>query len=86
MTNDVEQRKALYASVWRWHFYAGLYVAPFLVILAFTGLVMLARDPIDRWQLGELLTTRPAGVLSRIKRGSTRLERARAVSARPRRQ
>lgn len=30
-----------YFIAWRWHFYAGLYVAPFLVMLAATGLVML---------------------------------------------
>ena len=30
-----------YAAVWRWHFYAGLYVIPFLVMLATTGLIML---------------------------------------------
>jgi uncharacterized iron-regulated membrane protein len=41
--NDVQERKMLHAAVWRWHFYAGLYVAPFLIILACTGLVMLAR-------------------------------------------
>ncbi|MBR9763059.1 MAG: PepSY domain-containing protein [Rhodobacteraceae bacterium] len=26
---------------WRWHFYAGLYVIPFLIMLAVTGLIML---------------------------------------------
>lgn len=30
-----------YFVAWRWHFYAGLYVAPFLCILAASGLVML---------------------------------------------
>lgn len=30
-----------YFTVWRWHFYAGMFVAPFLVILAFTALGML---------------------------------------------
>ena len=30
-----------YFAAWRWHFYAGLYVMPFLVMLATTGLVML---------------------------------------------
>lgn len=30
-----------YAAVWRWHFYAGLYVIPFLTMLAVTGLAML---------------------------------------------
>lgn len=30
-----------YATAWRWHFYSGLYVAPFLLMLAATGLVMV---------------------------------------------
>ena len=31
----------LYFAAWRWHFYAGLYVIPFLLMLATTGLIML---------------------------------------------
>ncbi|WP_424968027.1 PepSY-associated TM helix domain-containing protein [Dinoroseobacter sp. S375] len=31
----------LYFAAWRWHFYAGLFVIPFLAILAVTGLMML---------------------------------------------
>ncbi|MEP2781885.1 MAG: PepSY domain-containing protein [Pseudoruegeria sp.] len=30
-----------YLAAWRWHFYAGLYVIPFLIMLAVTGLIML---------------------------------------------
>jgi len=30
-----------HATAWRWHFYAGLYVVPFLIMLAFTGAVMV---------------------------------------------
>jgi len=30
-----------YAIAWRWHFYSGLYVVPFLIMLAITGLVMV---------------------------------------------
>jgi uncharacterized iron-regulated membrane protein len=30
-----------YLLIWRWHFYAALYVMPFLLMLALTGLVML---------------------------------------------
>lgn len=33
--------RALYQAAWRWHFYAGLLVAPVLCLLALTGLVML---------------------------------------------
>ena len=31
----------LYRAVWRWHFYAGLFVVPFLIVLASTGLIIL---------------------------------------------
>lgn len=37
----------LYRAVWRWHFYAGLYVVPFLVMLAVTGLMMLWISVLD---------------------------------------
>lgn len=30
-----------YFAVWRWHFYTGVLVTPFLMLLAATGLVML---------------------------------------------
>ena len=30
-----------YHFIWRWHFYAGLIVAPFLIILALTGSLIL---------------------------------------------
>lgn len=37
----------LYRAVWRWHFYAGLLVLPFLISLAVTGGLYLFRDEID---------------------------------------
>ena len=36
-----QQANRRYLSVWRWHFYAGFFVAPFLILLAATGLAML---------------------------------------------
>lgn len=41
MAEGGARRNLLYFAVWRWHFYAGLYVAPFLIMLAATGLLML---------------------------------------------
>ncbi|WP_029352661.1 PepSY domain-containing protein [Bosea sp. 117] len=38
----------LYRAVWRWHFYAGLMVLPFMALLAVTGGLYLFRDAIDR--------------------------------------
>lgn len=37
----------LYRAVWRWHFYAGLIVLPFLITLAVTGALYLFRDEIE---------------------------------------
>ncbi len=31
----------LYFLAWRWHFYAGLFVVPFLIMLAVTGFFMM---------------------------------------------
>lgn len=39
--SDKPLASRFYIAAWRWHFYAGLYVAPFLLMLAVTGLVML---------------------------------------------
>lgn len=39
---DTQKRdRAFYFAAWRWHFYAGLFVIPFLLMLAVTGLVMM---------------------------------------------
>ncbi|MGO4386791.1 PepSY-associated TM helix domain-containing protein [Microvirga sp. 2YAF29] len=37
----------LYRAVWRWHFYAGLLVLPFLITLSITGGLYLFKDEID---------------------------------------
>ncbi|NQX66094.1 PepSY domain-containing protein [Paenibacillus alba] len=37
----------LYAAVWRWHFYAGMIFAPFLVILAVTGGIYVFKPQIE---------------------------------------
>ena len=36
--NTASQR---YFTIWRWHFYAGIFVAPLLMVLAITGLAMI---------------------------------------------
>jgi len=38
---------AAYRAVWRWHFYAGLLVLPFLMLMALTGGLYLFKDEID---------------------------------------
>src|SRR5688572_2739097 len=41
LQRDPAASSRLYRANWRWHFYAGLYVAPFLLMLATTGLIMV---------------------------------------------
>lgn len=41
MSNDTQTPNRLYFAVWRWHFYAGLYVIPFLIMLSVTGILMI---------------------------------------------
>jgi uncharacterized iron-regulated membrane protein len=40
---------AFYRTVWRWHFYAGLFCIPFIVWLACTGSIYLFRPQIEAW-------------------------------------
>ncbi len=40
----------LFRTLWRWHFYAGLFVIPFVIVLATSGTVFLFKPQIDRWE------------------------------------
>ncbi len=44
---EVSRAKSIYFMTWRWHFYAGLFVIPFMIMLSITGLVMLFDDEIE---------------------------------------
>ncbi|MCC9623987.1 PepSY domain-containing protein [Thalassospira sp. MA62] len=45
---------SLYRAVWRWHFYAGLLILPFMVLMAVTGAAYIYRDEIDDWYHADL--------------------------------
>lgn len=49
-----------YFAAWRWHFYAGLYVIPFLIMLAVTGLAMLWISTLSGRD-GEWIAVEPTG-------------------------
>jgi len=44
------RQNALYRTIWRWHFYAGVFVIPFILILSVTGAVFLFKPQIERWE------------------------------------
>lgn len=45
--------KALYRTIWRWHFYAGLFCIPFVIVLAVTGAIYLFKPHYEYWQESE---------------------------------
>jgi uncharacterized iron-regulated membrane protein len=38
-----------YRAVWRWHFYAGLFCTPFVLVLAVSGAIYLFKPQIEAW-------------------------------------
>src|SRR5450830_505948 len=50
------QKISFYNLAWRWHFYAGPFVAPFMVLLALTGIIYLFKPQLDPLMYGDLLT------------------------------
>ena len=69
---------SFYNLAWRWHFYAGLFVAPFMILLALTGIIYLFKPQLDPLLYDHLLTVTPAhhGLsadeqLSRVQTGTS---------------
>ncbi|WP_263146401.1 PepSY domain-containing protein [Pseudomonas sp. RIT-PI-AD] len=56
-----DTRVSFYGLAWRWHFYAGLFVAPFMILLALTGIVYLFKPQLDLALDGDLRRVIPAG-------------------------
>ncbi|TXC85819.1 PepSY domain-containing protein [Metabacillus litoralis] len=54
-----KQTQSLYKTVWRWHFYAALIFAPFLIILAFTGSIYLYKPQIENLIYKDLYEVTP---------------------------
>lgn len=51
---------SFYNLAWRWHFYAGLFVAPFMILLSLTGIIYLFKPQLDNLMYSDLLTVTPA--------------------------
>jgi uncharacterized iron-regulated membrane protein len=41
---------ALYRTIWRWHFYAGLLVMPLVIVLSLSGALYLFKPQVERWE------------------------------------
>lgn len=53
-SEEVARKGDLYRFLWRWHLYAGLIVAPFLIILAITGALYIFPDEIEGMAYGDM--------------------------------
>ncbi|RMP25082.1 putative Membrane protein [Pseudomonas syringae pv. delphinii] len=51
---------SFYNLAWRWHFYAGLFVAPFMILLSLTGIIYLFKPQLDNMMYSDLLNVAPA--------------------------
>jgi uncharacterized iron-regulated membrane protein len=51
MADTQKRDRAFYFAAWRWHFYAGIFVIPFLLMLTITGFIMLLDNGLSN-QLG----------------------------------
>ncbi|BAK66374.1 conserved hypothetical protein [Sphingobium sp. SYK-6] len=45
-----QPRPNSYRTIWRWHFYAGLFVLPFIITLSLSGALYLFKPQIERWE------------------------------------
>ena len=59
MQSNEKNGRDFYALAWRWHFYAGLFVAPFMILLALTGIVYLFKPQLDALLYPQLLRSKP---------------------------
>ncbi|MEX2520998.1 MAG: PepSY domain-containing protein, partial [Paracoccaceae bacterium] len=50
---------ALYRAIWRWHFYAGLLILPFVILIAVTGAIYLFKDEINEALYSDLRSVAP---------------------------
>jgi len=50
----------LYRAVWRWHFFAGLLILPFLITLSITGGIYLFREEVDQFIHADFMQVTPS--------------------------
>jgi len=50
MADNISKQKSLYRTIWRWHFYAGIFCIPFVIVLALTGSIYLFKPYYEHWQ------------------------------------
>lgn len=57
---DTARQRSLYRAVWRWHFYAGLFAIPVIVLLSITGIIYLFKPQLNELMYGKAMNVTPA--------------------------
>lgn len=47
---QMNDSRAIYRTIWRWHFYAGIFCIPFVILLSLTGAIYLFKPYYESWQ------------------------------------
>src|SRR4030095_12142369 len=77
-TNPIRMTSLTYRALWRWHFHAGLFCIPFVLVLALSGSIYLFKPQIDA------LADRDVGYLSvRGQRATGEAQIAAAIASLP---
>jgi PepSY-associated TM region len=63
-------------SMWRLHFYAGMFAMPFIVLMAITGLAILYIQPLHNLTQGRLRSVTPAATLASFDAQEKAVEQA----------
>jgi uncharacterized iron-regulated membrane protein len=53
LTPAVDSQKKMYRTIWRWHFYAGIFCIPLVILLSITGAIYLFKPYYESWQENE---------------------------------
>ena len=59
-----------YRTVWRWHFYAGVFTIPFVIVLSISGAIYLFKPQIEAWidrEYDSLQVNQAASVADQVK-------------------
>ena len=58
-TDSASKKNRLYPVVWRWHFYAGLLIAPILWLITLTGALYVFSTELSEWRDQDMLYVTP---------------------------
>jgi uncharacterized iron-regulated membrane protein len=67
---------SFYNQAWRWHFYAGLFVIPFMIMLSVTGIIYLFKPQLDNLMYADLLQVNGSGQVLSAEQQLARVQAA----------